>query len=262
MKKSNQPLDGIRILVGRARHQASALSAALRELGASILEIPFIEIQRPRTYKPLDEALAKLHEYHWIIFTSVNGVDAFWDRIDERGIDRRDLRHLKVAAIGPSTRKAIEGQGKQVEVLPKEYVAESVVDSLRGRVEGKRVLLARARVARDVIPVELAKLGATVDVVEVYETVIKQESRRQLRVALKNIKARPHVITFTSSSTVRHFVSLAGEKADLKDIRMASIGPITSATLRELGLAVDIEAKVYTIPGLVGAILESANKPL
>jgi len=202
--------------------------------------------------------LAKLHQYHWIIFTSVNGVDAFWDRIDERAINRKELRHLKVVAIGPATRKAVEGQGKQVEVMPPEYVAESVVESLRGQVDGQRVLLARARVARDVIPVELAKLGATVDVVEVYETVVPQESRRQLRVALKNAKARPNVITFTSSSTARHFLELAGESADLKDIRMASIGPITSATLRELGLPVDIEAKVYTIPGLVSAILEAA----
>jgi uroporphyrinogen-III synthase len=260
MKKAAKPLDGVRVLVGRARHQASALSTALRELGASILEIPFIEIQRPRTYKPLDEALAKLHQYHWIIFTSVNGVDAFWDRLDERGINRKELRHLRVVAIGPSTAKAIEGQGKPVNVVPKEYVAESVVESLRGQVDGQRVLLARARVARDVIPVELTKLGATVDVVEVYETVVPQESRRELRVALKNAKARPNVITFTSSSTVRHFVALAGDGADLKGIRMASIGPITSATLRELGLPVDIEAAVYTIPGLVAAILGSREK--
>lgn len=249
------------MLVGRARHQASALAAALRELGASILEIPFIEIQRPRTYKPLDEALGKLHQYHWIVFTSVNGVDAFWDRVDELGINRKELRHLKVVAIGPATKKAIEGQGKQVEVMPKEYVAESVVESLRNQVHGQRVLLARARVARDVIPVELAKLGATVDAVEVYETVVPQESRRQLRVALKNAKARPNVITFTSSSTVRHFVALAGEGADLNGIQMASIGPITSATLRELGLPVDIEAEVYTIPGLVAAILVDVGNP-
>lgn len=255
--KSNKRLDGVRVLVGRARHQASALSSALRELGASILEIPFIEIQRPRTYKPLDEALAKLHQYHWVIFTSVNGVDAFWDRLDERGINRKELRHLKVAAIGPATKKAVEGQGKQVDVMPKQYVAESVVESLRSQVHGQRVLLARARVARDVIPLELAKLGATVDVVEVYETVVPQESRRQLRVALKNAKARPNVITFTSSSTARHFVELAGDGVDLKGIRLASIGPITSATLRELGLPVDIEAEVYTIPGLVAAIVSA-----
>lgn len=265
MKKQNagKPLDGVRVLVGRARHQASALSAGLREQGATILEIPFIEIQRPRTYKPLDEALGRLHQYHWIIFTSVNGVDAFWERLDELSINRKQLRHLKVAAIGPATKKAVEGQGKQVDIIPSEYVAESVVESLRDQVVGKRVLLARARVARDVIPLELAKLGATVDVVEVYETVIPQASRRQLRVALKNAKARPNVITFTSSSTVRHFVELLGKDGssiELKDIRFASIGPITSGTLRELGLPVHIEAKVYTIPGLVAAVIADLGK--
>ena len=190
-------------------------------------------------------------------------MDAFWERLDERGINRKELRHLKVAAIGPATKKAIEGQGKQVDVVPREYVAESVVDSLRAQVDGRRVLLARARVARDVIPLELAKLGATVDVVEVYETIVPQASRRQLRVALKNAKARPHVITFTSSSTARHFVELLGRDGaptDLKDIRFASIGPITSASLRELGLPVDIEAKVYTIPGLVSAIVAGLGR--
>ena len=252
------------MLIGRARHQAGALSAGLREQGAAVLEIPFIEIQRPRTYKPIDEALARLHQYQWIIFTSVNGVDAFFERLDEKGINRKELRQVKIAAIGPATKKAIEGQGKQVDVVPKEYVAESVVASLRDLVNGKRILLARARVARDVIPVELTKLGATVDVVEVYETVIPKESRRELRVALKNPRARPNIITFTSSSTVRHFAALLAKdkncqvdlsRVDLSAMRFASIGPITSATLRELGFRVDIEAEQYTIPGLIAAIV-------
>jgi uroporphyrinogen-III synthase len=264
MSKASKPLEGVRVLVGRARHQASALSAGLREHGAAVLEIPFIEIQRPRTYKLIDEALARLHQYQWIIFTSVNGVDAFFERLDEKGINRKELRQVKIAAIGPATQKAIEGQGKQVDVVPKDYVAESVVESLRELVNGKRILLARARVARDVIPVALTKLGATVDVVEVYETVIPKESRRELRVALKNPKARPNIVTFTSSSTARHFAALLAKdesgqldvsRVDLSDIRFASIGPITSATLRELGLRADIEAKKYTIPGLIAAIV-------
>ena len=263
-KDASKPLDGIRVLVGRARHQASALSAGLRERGAAILEIPFIEIQRPRTYKAIDEVLARLHQYQWIIFTSVNGVDAFFERLEEKEINRKELRQAKIAAIGPATKRAIEGQGKQVDVVPKEYVAESVVESLRDLVAGTRILLARARVARDVIPVELTKLGATVDVVEVYETVIPKDSRRELRVALKNPKARPNIITFTSSSTVRHFAALLtndesgrvdASRVDLKGIQFASIGPITSATLWELGLRVDIEAKQYTIPGLIAAIV-------
>jgi uroporphyrinogen-III synthase len=151
-----------------------------------------------------------------------------------------------------------------VNVVPKEYVAESVVASLRRKVKGKRVLLARAKVARDVIPRELRKLGAHVDVVEAYETVVPETSRKRLRAALKSQKLCPNVITFTSSSTVRNFVALLGESRgrvsrvhmgrEENRVRFASIGPITSSTLREFGLPVDIEAAEYTIPGLIKAI--------
>jgi uroporphyrinogen-III synthase len=142
--------------------------------------------------------------------------------------------------------------------VPKEYVAESVVRSLRRRVKGKRVLLVRAKVARDVIPRELRKAGAHVDVVEAYETVVPESSRKRLRGALANPRRRPHVVTFTSSSTVRNFVGLAGSRAQTLDgISFASIGPVTSATLREFGLRVDISAAEYTIPGLVDAISRS-----
>jgi uroporphyrinogen-III synthase len=259
------PLAGLRILVGRARHQASALSSGLRELGAVVVEIPFIEIRKPRSYEPLDSALKRLSEYDWLILTSVNGVDAVWERLRKLRLTRNHLKHLKVAAIGPATRKAIEKRGIKVDVVPEEYVAESVVESLRDQVERKRVLLARARVARDVIPRELRKLGAKVDVVEAYETVIPKSSRMRLRIILKDSKRRPHVITFTSSSTVRNFVALLGEnlwrgrprpqKASVVEgILLASIGPVTSSTLCELGLPVDLEAKEYTIPGLIKAI--------
>jgi uroporphyrinogen-III synthase len=250
---SIQPLKGMRVLVGRARHQASALSAGLRAAGAAILEIPFIEIQKPRSYAALDQSLHDLPQYQWLIFTSTNGVNAFFKRMRHRKIDRKQLAHLSIAAIGPATKRAIESEGMRIQVVPDEYVAEAVVESLRDKVMGKRILLARARVARDVIPQELSNLGATVDVVEVYETVIPEDSRRKLRVALKNPKTRPHVIAFTSSSTVRHFKELAGS-VDLSAIKMASIGPITSATLRELELPVDVEAREYTIPGLITAI--------
>jgi uroporphyrinogen-III synthase len=182
---------------------------------------------------------------------------------------------MRIAAIGPATKKAIEQRGMQVDVVPKEYVAESVVRSLKNKVKGKRVLLVRARVARDVIPHELRKAGAHVDVVEAYETVVPQSSRRRLRTALKN--RRPHVVTFTSSSTVRNFVELLGSAAALKPaqgvrgrgrpghtgldgILMASIGPVTSATLREVGLPVDIAAKEFTIPGLVQAIVGAVKR--
>jgi uroporphyrinogen-III synthase len=261
-------LAGIRVLVGRARHQASALSAGLRNLGAEVLEIPFIEIRKPGSYKALEGALKHLSEYDWLILTSVNGVDALWERLRRLHLGVKPMRHLKIAAIGPATRQAVEQRGVKVNVVPKEYVAESVVASLRRKVKGKRVLLARAKVARDVIPRELRKLGARVDVVEAYETVIPQASRQHLRAALASPNRRPDWITFTSSSTARNFVALLGEsrgrvgrdhtssvpKRQLKGVRFASIGPVTSSTLRELGLPVDVEAAEYTIPGLLKAI--------
>ena len=256
--KPKQPLAGVRVLVGRARRQAGALSAELRKLGATVLGIPFIEIRKPRSFKPLDTALKNLASYDWLILTSVNGVEAMWERLAKLRRNNTSLEHLRIAAIGPATRKAIEQRGAKVDVFPKEYVAESVVRSLRNRVKGKRVLLVRAKVARDVIPRELRKAGAHVDVVEAYETVIPQASRIGLRAALKNPKRSPHVITFTSSSTVRNFVALLGKlPASFAKVQFASIGPVTSSTLRELGLGVDIEAREFTIPGLVAAIVRN-----
>ena len=255
-------LAGVRVLVGRARHQAGALAGELRKLGATVLEIPFIEIRKPRSFRPLDSALKNLDGYDWLILTSVNGVDAMWKRLGRLGLGNGNLRHLRIAAIGPATGKAIEQRGVKVDVVPKEYVAESVVRSLRRRVKGKRVLLVRAKVARDVIPRELRKAGAQVDVVEAYETVAPQASRRRLRSALANPRRRPQVITFTSSSTVRNFVGLLGSrKVSIEGIRLASIGPVTSATLSELGLSADISAKKFTIPGLIEAIVHVFARP-
>jgi len=294
MKKpnpTNQSLRGVRVLVGRARHQAGALSAELRKLGAQVIEIPFIEIRKPKSFRSLDTALQQLNTYDWLILTSVNGVEAMWDRMKSRREGRDLSRAVKakqeeasaagdnvhIAAIGPATKKAIEQRGMRVDVVPKEYVAESVVQSLKNKVKGKRVLLVRAKVARDVIPTQLRKAGAHVDVVEAYETVVPQSSRRLLQAALKN--RRPHVVTFTSSSTVRNFVELlkvpmAGRSRDgalvhnihkdlagidLAGMKMASIGPVTSSTLREFGLPVDISAKQFTIPGLVEAIVKAVS---
>jgi uroporphyrinogen-III synthase len=253
--EKGRALSGVRVLVGRARHQAGALSGELRQLGATVLEIPFIEIRRPRSFQPLDGALKVLDSYDWLILTSVNGVEAMWDRLGKLHLTEKNLDGLHIAAIGPATRKAIEQRGVTVDVVPKEYVAESVVRSLRRRVKGKRVLLVRAKVARDVIPTQLRAAGGEVDVVEAYETVVPQSSRTRLRTALANPRRRPHVVTFTSSSTVRNFLGLLGARtANLKGIRFASIGPVTSSTLRELGLRVDIAAKEFTIPGLLKAI--------
>jgi uroporphyrinogen-III synthase len=293
---TNRPLRKVRVLVGRARHQASALSSELKKLGAEVLEIPFIEIRQPRSYQPLDSALKNLADYDWLILTSVNGVEAMWKRLEKLKLSRKlagvaagldkarpgeghdfsravratnssaalaaEVGRLHIAAIGPATKKAIGQRGVKVDVVPKEYVAESVVRSLRRRVKGKRVLLVRAKVARDVIPRELRRAGAHVDVVEAYETVVPRSSRARLRAALKDPRRRPHVITFTSSSTVRNFVTLLGGSRvhpSLDGILTASIGPVTSSTLRELGLGVGVEAKEFTIPGLVDAIVTRAK---
>jgi uroporphyrinogen-III synthase len=265
--KPGSSLHGVRVLVGRARHQAGSLSIQLRKLGASVLEVPFIEIRRPRSFKALDAALKNLVTYDWLILTSVNGVEAMWDRLAKLRLTRKSLQHLKIAAIGPATKKAIEKHGPKVHLVPEEYVAESVVKSLKGLVKGKTVLLVRAKVARDVIPTELRKAGAQVDVIEAYETVVPKASRTRLRAALRNPKQRPDVITFTSSSTVKNFVTLLSaarggsrkRPVNLEGITLASIGPVTSGTLRELHLGVDVEAREYTIPGLIAAIVAQAR---
>ena len=270
--KKQLPLSGVRILVGRARHQAGALSSELRKQGAEIVEIPFIELRKPRSFEKLDTALRNLRGYDWLVLTSVNGVEAMWARLTKLRLTKTSLEHLRVAAIGPATRKAIEQRGTRVDVVPEKYIAESVVHSLKGRMKGKRVLVVRALVARDVIPRELRRAGARVDVVEAYETVLPRSSRMRLGVLLNSPRRRPHFVTFTSSSTARNFVALLRMRAhpeansrvhstatsghpNLDGIRLASIGPITSSTLREIGLRVDVEAQVYTIAGLVAAIV-------
>jgi len=262
-KGRRKPLSGTRVLVGRARHQAGALSAALRKLGAEVNEIPFIEIRRPRSFAPLDSALKNLNRYDWLILTSVNGVDAMWERMRRLHLTRKSLSHLHTAAIGPATRKAMEEHGVAVDIVPKEYIAESVVRSLKNKVKGKRLLLVRAKVARDVIPRELIRVGARVDVVEAYETVVPRSSRLRLRALMRHPDRQPDVITFTSSSTVRNFAELMGSRRkflignEAERSRTASIGPVTSDTLRSLGLPVDIQAREFTIPGLVDAIVRS-----
>src|ERR1035441_10566285 len=263
MRKPNEkrPLAGTRILIGRARHQAGSLSTSLRSLGASVVEIPFIEIRKPESYRPLDDALRNIKNYDWLILTSANGVEAMWERLRKLRITRRELKHLQIAAIGPATKKAIVKHGLKVKMVPEEYVAESVVKGLRDKVNGKRVVLIRAKVARDVIPEELRAAGAMVDVVEAYETVVPEKSRVRLRALLRNAKRRPHIVTFTSSSTARNFAELlCGSRsprlhtdrgkvtADSFDgMQFASIGPVTSATLRELHMPPAIEAREFTV---------------
>ena len=273
----NRPLAGTRILVGRARHQAGSLSASLRSLGATVIEIPFIEIRKPQSYRPLDDALRNIRNCDWLILTSANGVEAMWERVRKLRITRTNLQHLQIAAIGPATKKAIVKHGLKVKMVPEEYVAESVVEGLRDKVNGKRVVLIRAKVARDVIPEELRAAGAAVDVIEAYETVAPAKSRVRLRALMRNAARRPHVVTFTSSSTAKNFAELLcgsgapprsdGAKprphTDLRKVKadsfngiqFASIGPVTSATLRELQMPVAIEAREFTMGGLIRAIV-------
>jgi uroporphyrinogen III methyltransferase / synthase len=242
------PLFGRRILVTRARGQADALSARLHALGASVVEMPTIEIKPAADYDSLDEAIARLGDYDWLIFTSVNGVRFFLERLDRSATDLRALR-ARICAIGPATRAAIEALHLKVDVIGKEYVAEGLLAAFaRYHLAGQRMLLPRAAVARDLVPVELAKRGAQVDVVEAYRTAMPPISPPE---------TMPDWITFTSSSTVRNYVAALGA-GSLAGVKVASIGPVTSATARELGIEVTAEASVYTIDGLVEAILKNA----
>jgi uroporphyrinogen-III synthase len=259
MRKPNEkrPLAGTRILVGRARHQAGSLSTSLRSLGASVIEVPFIEIRKPQSYEGLDHVLKNIKSYDWLILTSVNGVEAMWKRVRKLRVALAWLKHPQIAAIGPATKSAIVKHGLKVKMVPDEYVAESVVKGLRDQVKGKRVVLIRAKIARDVIPEELRAAGAEVDVIEAYETVVPEKSRAQLKSLMKNSARRPHVVTFTSSSTVKNFSELLGKSrpGQFKNVQFASIGPVTSAAARELQMPVAIEAREFTMGGLIRAIV-------
>lgn len=246
------PLAGRRIVVTRAREQAAGLSIGLRRLGAEVIELPAIEFCPPADPAPLDAAIARLAEYDWIVFTSANGVRFFAERARRLGADFGRLR-AAVCAIGPATRKAAEQAGLRVELMPKEYVAESVVEAFRGYdLAGRRVLLPRAAVARDLVPAELRRRGAQVDVVEVYRAVapadLAQRAQRIFR------ERKPHWVTFTSTSTVVHLVEAVGVEA-MAGVRIASIGPVTSAAVRRYGLQVAAEARIFTAEGLIEAIL-------
>ena len=246
------PLFGRRVVITRDRTQASELASPLAALGAEVIELPTIEIQPAADPAPLDRAIAALDSYHWLIFTSVNGVRYFTERLDSSPRDLRSLR-AGICAIGPATRAAIQALHLKVDLTPAEYVAESLVECFSGiDLNGKRILLPRAAVARDVVPVELAKRGGLVDVVEAYRTVVPAQSEARAR-EIFAAAHRPHWITFTSSSTVKNFLALAGREA-LEGVRIASIGPVTSSTLRMHGLEVHAEARPYTVAGLVEAI--------
>jgi uroporphyrinogen-III synthase len=254
---SSGPLSGRRVLVTRAEKQAGGLSSILEKFGAEVVEAPVLEIRPPDSWEPLDRALAEMINYDWLILTSVNGVAALFDRLHSSGLDVDSLQHLKVAAIGPATEEAIQNRGIVVDVVPSLYVAEEVVRSLRKLVKGERVLLVRAKIARDVIPEQLRGAGAQVEVIEAYQTVMPQGAREKLEAVFAD-GAAPDVITFTSSSTVKNFLqAILGTDVprQLSAVKFASIGPVTSDTLREFGLPVHVEADEYTMEGLAHAVV-------
>jgi uroporphyrinogen III methyltransferase / synthase len=251
-----KPLFGQRIIVTRARHQASELSQAIEALGGEAWEFPTIEIAPPSDKTLLLKAFDELKLFQWLIFTSVNGVESFFGELLEQKRDVRDLVGLELVAIGPATKAALEKRGLRVAYVPEEYRAEKVVEGLSTRVKaGERVLLARAEEARDVLPESLKSMGVEVWDVPVYKTILGSANRAELQRMLQNQEI--HTVTFTSSSTVKNFLKLLDGKTDLlKNVSLYSIGPITSATARELGLTIHGEALEYTIGGLVEALLE------
>ncbi|MFZ3129508.1 MAG: uroporphyrinogen-III C-methyltransferase [Desulfosporosinus sp.] len=254
-----KPLFGRRIVVTRARHQASELSQAIEALGGEAWEFPTIEIAPPTDSAYLMKAINNLPGFQWLIFTSVNGVEAFFTELKNQERDVRDLVGAEIVAIGPATRAALEKRGLHIGYMPEEYRAEKIVEGLANRVvSGQRVLLARAEEARNILPESLKAMGVEVWDVPVYKTVTGGANRGELQHMLRAKEI--HAVTFTSSSTVRNFVTLLdGNVSLLEDVLLYSIGPITSATARELGLKIFKEAAQYTISGLVEALLEGNN---
>ena len=249
------PLAGRRVLVTRAAHQAGKLSDGLRALGAEAVEVPVLEIRRPDYPGPLDDALGQLDRYDWMILTSANTVRSLTERASELGVGLELPRGLKVAAVGEATGAAARRAGWRVDFIPENYVAESLLEGFSGQVTGQRILLARAAVARDVIPDTLRRAGAIVDVVDAYQNVFPENAPERLRGALaQGIDAA----TFTSSSSVTHLAEAASRSGlafPFAGVQAVSIGPITSGTLRELGWEPAVEAEPSDIPGLIAAVV-------
>jgi uroporphyrinogen-III synthase len=247
------PLAGRRVLVTRAAHQAGRLSDGLRAIGAEPVEVPVLEIQPPASYEPLDSALRQFSSYDWLILTSANSVRALVERLAALGIVAPSSQ-IHVAAIGSATAQAARDAGFTVNLTPENYVAESLVSALNNQAAGKRILLAQAAVARDVIPDALREVGAVVDVVDAYRNAIPETAPQRL---VQAIAQGLDAATFTSSSSVTHLadVARAAHAAfPLKNVPAISIGPITSETLRGVGWPPVVEANPSDIPGLIEAV--------
>ncbi|MGD9229335.1 MAG: uroporphyrinogen-III C-methyltransferase [Desulfobacterales bacterium] len=252
----NRPLMGLRIVVTRAREQASELVERLSDLGAECLECPTITVVPPDDFNPLDTAIQNLSTYEWLVFTSVNGVNFFFNRLYEKNKDVRALRNVNTAVIGPATAKRLFDFGIHSDIVPESYRAESIIKAFGDKdINGKKILLPRAKEARPILPLELTRMGAIVDEVTAYCTRSVQDNADLL---LKRLKDKTiDLITFTSSSTVKNFHALLPSE-DLQNlmqgVTVASIGPITADTARNLGFDIHIIAESYTIPGLCEAI--------
>ena len=255
---SSDVLRGKRILVTRARSQASSLVQGIESLGGEVIEFPTIEIRPPETYGPLDQAINKIGSYDWVIFTSVNGVEQFLNRFEKLGKNVADLAGVEVGAIGPETAKSLTAARIQASLVPKQYQAEGILEMLTPEtLRGKRVLIPLAAQARDILPETLRRWGAEVDIAEAYQTVLPQADVSTLCRLFRQDGI--DMITFTSSSTVSNFAALLRDQdlpRLLSGIVIACIGPITKRTVEDLGMRPEVVAEEFTIPGLVRAIID------
>ncbi len=245
------PLFGKTVVVTRKGDQAESMMDRLQELGAEPFFFPVIETIAPDDWSPLDDALNNLSQYDGLIFTSVNGVRFFADRLKAIEQDIRELKGIRIFTIGPKTAEAVRDLGIRVDVVPENFVAESLIESIEN-IKGQRFLLPRAKVAREILPEQLRKMGAVVDVVPAYQTILPSPSTSALEKRLK--EGSIDVITFTSSSTVKNFLTLMGDKSEIKKAKIACIGPITAKTAQDAGLNVDIMPEQYTVSSLLDAI--------
>ncbi len=249
-------LCGKKIIVTRAAEQAGEFSAKLATRGATVLECPTIRLVEPESWQLLDLAIRELPSYDWLVLTSGNAVRFFFQRMDALGLDARALADCRICAVGPKTADEIRSFGIKPDLVPTDYKAEGVVDEFsRLDMQGSRVLFPRADKARDVIPRELKRMGAHVDSPVAYRNIFPERLPPETLFALE--KRSVDCITFTSSSTVQNLAAMLGEELMLdmlKGVAVASIGPITSKSCRDLGLKVDIEPKVSTLEALVEAL--------
>jgi len=255
-----KPLFGRGIVITRPEAQAEEFASLLHTQGARVIHFPTIKITPAESYEGLDGTIGQLSQYQWIIFTSANGVGFFLNRLQELGRDLRDLKGIRICAIGPATAAKIEKLGIRVDVIPEEFISEGVVKEFEKlNLKGSRMLLPRAEKARDVISEGLTKLGAKVDVVTAYRTVNSGKNRSEMDNFIKEGKV--DVITFTSPSTVTNFMEIMGKKFVIPPgIKIACIGPVTAAAVKEAGLPADIIQERYTIPGLVETLVEYFRK--